>query len=250
MSDSYVKNSTHFVSIIQNICIDQNEIMVSFDVSSLFTNIPIEEVLKVIEAKLPDLQIEASFSEVIRFVLKSGYFIFDGQFYRQKDGVAMGSPVAPVIAEIWMEHFEKLAIDTSPVKPKIWKRYVDDTFCILKADEVDIFLEHLNSIHSKIRFTIEYEKEETLPFLDVLLKRKDNGHLGHTVYRKTTHTNRYLNGKSHHHPSSFTSVVASLVNRAFSICDKDHLNNELTHIDRVLETITQVNNENGGKSKE
>lgn len=200
----------------------------------MFTNVPIEDVLKVIKEKMEENFMDAGLLDMLKFCLTSGYFIYNGEYYVQKDGVTMGSPVAPIVAEIWMEYFEKLALDSSPIKPKIWKRYVDDTFVVLKRNEVDRFLNHLNSLHPKMEFTSELEENDSLAFLDVLIIRKQDGTFGHTVHRKSTHTNRYLNGNSHHHPANFTSVVASLINRAQKICDSEHLQDELNHIDKVL----------------
>ncbi|XP_063547523.1 uncharacterized protein LOC134754960, partial [Cydia strobilella] len=134
-----------------------------------------------------------------------------------------------------MEDFEERALSLAPVRPKIFKRYVDDTFTILPKNSVSTFLDHLNSIHSKIKFTMELEKYCSLPFLDVLVKRDPDNTLGRTVYRKPTHTDRYLNGKSHHHPSQLVTVGKSLFLRAQRICDDQHLAAELQHARRALQ---------------
>ena len=63
-----------------------------------------------------------------------------------------------------MEEFEEQAIATATYKPKIWKRYVDDTFTVLGKDYVDGFLQHLNSQQPTIRFTMEIEKDNTILF--------------------------------------------------------------------------------------
>ena len=88
----------------------------------------------------------------------------------------------------YMEEFEERAIATATYKPKIWKRYVDDTFTVLGKDYVDGFLQHLNSQQPTIRFTMEIEKDNTIPFLDRSVSRDSNGLLTTTVYRKPTHT--------------------------------------------------------------
>ncbi|CAK1589319.1 unnamed protein product [Parnassius mnemosyne] len=146
----------------------------------------------------------------------------------------MGSPVSPIVADIFMEDFEEKALLTAPVTPSFYKRYVDDTFTILPSDKVTAFLEHLNSINSKIQFTMELEANNSLAFLDVLVIRNPNNTVGHTVYRKKTHTNRYLNGESHHHPSQLATVGKSLLQRARGICDSKHLAAELQHVKQVL----------------
>ena len=93
----------------------------------------------------------------------------------------MGSPVSAVIANLSLEEFVERAIATATYKPKIWKRYVDDTFTILGKDYADGFLQHVNSC-----FTMEIEKDNTIPFLDTSVSRDSNGLLITSVYRKPT----------------------------------------------------------------
>ena len=78
----------------------------------------------------------------------------------------MVSHVSAVIANLYMEEFEEQVIATAPRKPKIWKRYVDDTFTILDLSNVEGLLQHLNNQQSNIRFTMEVEKDNIIPFLD------------------------------------------------------------------------------------
>jgi len=76
-------------------------------------------------------------ADLLNFVLRSTYFQYDGSIYEQKDGAAMGSPVSAVFANLYMEEFEERAIATATNTPKIWERYVDDTFTVLGKDYVD-----------------------------------------------------------------------------------------------------------------
>ena len=137
-------------------------------------------------------------TELLEHCLRSMYFRFQGTYYEQVEGAAMGSPVSAVVANLYMEHFERIALDTAKVRPRLWKRYVDDTCCIVKTGGVDELLTHLNSVRPSIQFTVEVEKKGCLPFLDTLLTRSTNGALEISVYRKPTHTDRYLNFNSHH----------------------------------------------------
>ena len=77
----------------------------------------------------------------------------------------LGSPVSAVIANLYMESFEEQAIATSPYKPRVWKRYVDDTFTILDRESVESFLQHLNNQQPSICFTMETESGASSPFL-------------------------------------------------------------------------------------
>ena len=103
----------------------------------------------------------------------------------------MGSSVSPVVANIYMEMFEELALTTAPHAPRIWKRYVDDTFCIMEAEHVDHFLNHLNDLRPTIKFTMEQEKDGNLPFLDTLLSRTKKRKLEHQCIQKD-HTYRQI----------------------------------------------------------
>ncbi|XP_039204586.1 uncharacterized protein LOC120310339, partial [Crotalus tigris] len=148
----------------------------------------------------------------------------------------MGSPLSPVIANLYMEHFETQALEKSDHKPKLWLRYVDDTFIIWPhgKEKLDNFLTHLNSLHPKIQFTMETEANNQLPFLDVLVYKKSNGSLGHTIYQKKTHTNRYLHALSHHHPAQINSVAKTLISRTKRLADEQHLKPELHTLTNVL----------------
>ncbi|XP_063622430.1 uncharacterized protein LOC134794549 [Cydia splendana] len=131
-TSSFVKDSRHFIDILKGITLEPDEVMVSFDVESLFTNVPVKECLEVVRRKLSDEGISESVMVLLRNCLEGSYFLYCGKHYLQIDGVAMGSPVAPVLANIWMEHIEA-SINLQPWAVKLWKRYVDDVFCIMKG---------------------------------------------------------------------------------------------------------------------
>ncbi|CAH2217173.1 jg12081 [Pararge aegeria aegeria] len=130
---SYVKDSRHFVHVLRDLKIQEDECMLNFDVDSLFTNVPINDCLEVINRKLQD-------NDIPPHCLESNFFLYKGQYYLQIDGVAMGSPVAPVVANLWMEHFQGQAISTEPIQIRIWKRYVDDVFAIVKGGKEEVEL--------------------------------------------------------------------------------------------------------------
>ena len=87
----------------------------------------------------------------------------------------MGSPLSPVIANLYLESLEETAIRSAPLKPKLWVRYVDDTFVIWPhgPDRLLSFHQHLNKQHPKIQFTVEKEKYDQLPFLDVRVSKEE-----------------------------------------------------------------------------
>ena len=136
-----------------------------------------------------------------------------------------------------MEYFEHRALESAPQRPRLWKRYVDDTFCIVKEGSVDEYLDHHNSVCPPIQFTVEQEKEGVLPFLDTCIYRKEDGSLDITVYRKPTHMDRYLHFNSHHPQHVKRGLVKCLFNRAEEINqNQDNLRRERRHLTRVLKT--------------
>ena len=133
----------------------------SYDVKALFTSVPTQLSLNIIE-KLPEedpeLQQRTSMTVkhitcVLEFWLRSTYFTFQNKYYEQVEGAAMGSPISPIVANLYMENFEVRAINTSPHPSLIWRRFVDDTFVVIKAAHKQEFLEHINSIDHHIQFT-------------------------------------------------------------------------------------------------
>ena len=166
---------------------------------------------------------------LFKHVLTSTYFCFDGLFYEQTDRAAMGSPLSPVIANFFMEDFEKKAIEQATHKPAHWYRYVDDTFVIWPhgQEKLTEFLNYLSGLHNNIQFTMVIEEEGHLPFLDMYIYRKTDGSLGHKVYRKPTHTNLYLHQNSHHHP-------ASLIHRAKALCGQVSRAQELEFLTTIF----------------
>ena len=160
--------------------------------------IPIKEAIRVIE----DLT-DPETSQIIGMCLNSTFFSFMGELYEQACGVAMGSPPSPIIANIFMENFEQTTFNTANPKHEWWSRFVDDTFLIWAhgKEELNKFVDHLNSQNDSIKFTKEFEENNELPFLDTLVIRKHDGGIAHKVYRKKTHTEQFLHALSHHHPS-------------------------------------------------
>ena len=108
----------------------------------------------------------------------------------------MGSPVSAVIANMVMEDVETRALNTFIFGPKLWKRYVDDTFVLLKQEKLTDF--YTNAVENSINFTMEKEKNDSIAFLDTLITRLEHGQLSTKVYRKPTHTGKYLHFRSEH----------------------------------------------------
>ena len=222
-SSSHVCNSKDFADFISWQALREDEVMVSFDVLSLFTCIQTDLAVQVACDRLekdPTLseRTELLVDDIINLLtlcLDATFLEFRGKLYQQVHGTAMGSPVSVVIANLVMEDVEQRALATFHSPPRFWKRYVDDTFTVLPRNLVQEFLSHLNSTEACIQFTFEKETEDgKLPFLDVCLCRESDGSVTTSVYRKPTHTNQYLPFDSHHPVAHKASVVRTLMSRA------------------------------------
>ena len=148
----------------------------------------------------------------------------------------MGSPISPIVANLFMEGLEVQTINTSTTPPALWKRYVDDTFTIMKKDNRNSFLQHLNSIHPNIKFTCEETRSDgSMPFLDVLITPEEDGSLKTSVYRKPTHTDRYPQWDILYTIPSKYSVAGILYHRANTLCSNPQvLQEEEDHLFQAL----------------
>ena len=151
--------------------------MVIFDIKSLFTNMPLEKTIditleRIYDRKEINTQITlAEMRELLKLCTKNVHYTFDNQVYQQNNEVAMGSPLGPVLAGIFMVELEKQIIPTLGNMVLNKKRFVEDTIGYFKNGRIDIILSKLNSFHPNIQFTYEIQKENKLPFLVVLLIR-------------------------------------------------------------------------------
>ena len=247
-SEFHVKDSHDFVRFVRTLCLTEDETMVSFDVKSLFTSVPTDIACDVAKRRL-EAEMEKEDSSIrartgmdvddilllLRLCLNTTYFKVNDKLYKQKQGTAMGSPVSVVIANLFMEEVEQKAIQSFSHDVKVWKRYVDDTFVVIRAEHVDAFHEHLNDQFPGVSFTLEKESAGLLSFLDVEVSRCADGSLKTSVFRKITHTDKYLDFNSHHSVQHKESVVRSLVTRgeAFSSDDTGR-SSEMKHVGKTL----------------
>ncbi len=205
--------------------------LTSFDVTALFTSVPGDEVVQMAieRAKKDDtwsdrtLMSPEEFGDLLSMVIQTTYFQYNGKIYEQTFGMSMGSPLSPVLSNLFMEYFEMKALTTAQHPPKYWGRYVDDTGVIVKKEHENELFDHINSQHNSIKFTIEKEDEENcLAMLDLKLIRKDN-RISTDIYRKPTHTDHYLQWSSHHPVQQKLGVVRTLMHRADTLIADEFL---------------------------
>ena len=238
-----IENTRDFVTRIRNMKIPEGYKMISFDVVSLFTNVPVKETIdiiirKVYNEKLVKTKIKReNMRELLVLCTTEVPFTFNNEMYMQVDGVMMGSPLGPLFANIFMCELENRLIPSLNGKISNWVRYVDDTFCLIKDGEEHYVLNELNAYHPNIQFTQEVEKDNAIAFLDVAIKRVD-GMMETSVYRKTTNTDVYIHWKAHAPSSWKIATLKNLIQRSTLVCSTEEaLKTELEHLKKVFCTI-------------
>ena len=178
--------------------------MVSLDIESLFTNISLEETIKICfdslykNQKLLSNISKNQFEKLLRAAHCNNYFLFDGSVYEQVVGVAMGSPLGPSLANAFLAHYGQIWLNNCPdeFNTVFCKRYVDDIFVLFRSPHHhEEFNEYLSTKHANIKFTNEKEINGSLPLLDVLISRNNKGFTT-TVYHKPTFSGVYSNFNS------------------------------------------------------
>ena len=242
-SPHHVKNTQDFIDQIKGIHLGQDQCMMSYDVKALFTSVPTTKAIAIIKQLLEqdqELQQRTSLAienilSLLEFCITSTCFSFQGKYYEQLDGAAMGSPLSPIVGNLYMESFEVEAIRSAPHPPYLWKRFVDDTFTILQSSQ-RWFPGTPDSVDQHIQFTAEdWRRDGAMPFLDILVTPVRDGSLSTSVYRKPTHTDLHLQWDSHHTLTSKYSVIGTLQHRAQTICSNPQLlQKEEQHLKNAL----------------
>ena len=201
--------------------------MATIDVKNLYLTIPhaegIEAVITNLHTKNPDadkIPFTSDFTrELLEAILKHNIFEFNSNIYRQKQGTAMGTRMAPAYANLFMDQLETAFLEQQHLKPTIWKRFIDDIFCVWPhtRTELDRFLEELNLHHPTIKFTWEVS-QEAVTFLDLDIYKgpqfEATAKLDTKLHFKSTNKFQYLHFKSAHPRSVFRSVARGEYTRA------------------------------------
>ena len=163
-------------------------------------------------------------------------FSFDNIMYEQIDGAAMGSPLGPILANIFVGYHESLLMERV-CNPFVYKRYVDDTFAIFETKEhAELFLDELSRMHPSLSFTCEGEENNRLAFLDVLVE-KNNNSFTTSVFRKKTFTGDYISWGSFNPISRKINLISCLTSRANKICSPSKLPDELENITKIFKDL-------------
>lgn len=235
-----VNNSKEFVEKVKKCKVPPGYRMVSFDVKSLFSNIPTALLIKCIENNWNNIKDCTSipkylFLRAVVFVVNNSFFSFSGKIFLQWSGLPMGDPMSPICADYVMESLLDSIIEKSGVDFLCLFKYVDDIFAILPIDKIDHILNLLNEFHPKLNFTIENEENNQLPFLDVLVSHNVDGFISTTWYSKNNHHSvKILNYFSEHSMKTKLGVVTGFMHRVKNSYSGEDFDSQFDLISTVL----------------
>lgn len=240
-----IKNSLDLIRKIENLKIPSNSKLISFDVCNLFPSIPINDTIALVEELLSVKNVNIVKKQDILASLKTcleqNYFEFNGTIYSSKEGLIMGNPLSPLLAEIFMDSLEN-KISKHPLFSKFvyWYRYVDDILaCFTGTDrQLQLFLDYINNIHPNIKFTIEIENNNSINFLDLTISRKENKHV-FSIFHKPTHTDTTIHKSSCHPTQHKHAAFYSMIHRLITV---PMIN---TNFQKELNIIKQIAINNG-----
>ena len=237
-----IKDSFTFAEELQSF--DSKLVMASFDIESLFTNIPLQETIDLCVENLfqdrthVDNLSKNSFRELLTRTMSESLILFDQEFYKQHDGVAMSSPLGPTLANVFLCYHEKIWLQNCPseFKPVVCRRYVDDTFLRFRLKHhIEKFRNYLNGQHKNIKFTSETENENSISFLDIKITRENNKFMT-SVYRKPTFSGVFPNFESFIPKSYKYNLLFTLLHRAFKLCSNfERFHQEIDKLKTIFE---------------
>lgn len=241
--DKYnIKNSLELKEKLEVVSLDENEILISLDVVSLFTNIPINLAINNIMAQWSTLRNHTQiprthFLKILQFCLNdNNYFIYDKTIFNQTYGMPMGNPLSPTIADIVLDTLLERTTEElreKNVHIKLITKYVDDLFAIIKKSDEKIILETFNKYHNKLKFTIEKEQNGSIPYLDMRIYREHNGIIT-DWYTKNIASGRLINYHSTQPMGQKTNTAINLIKKVVKISDNKFLQKNITKIKDIL----------------
>lgn len=226
MNNPYsILNTTQVIKDIKQISLKPNDILLSFDVVSMFTAISPELALNIIIGngitKYTSINLEL-FCETFRFLTQHATeFKFEDKLFKQINGLPMGAKGSPCIASIVLTFILNKTLAKHPPVTFI-RKYVDDIICITSKENALDILYSLNSFDPSIKFTMELEENSKINFLDVTLIRKSDFTIGSKWFCKTYASNRLVNFYSEHEPHTIKNTAIQYVRNMLFYSDKEY----------------------------
>ena len=222
---------------------DGKRFMGSLDVDSLFTNITLKETINICTNLLyknvdviEDINM-SEFENLLSLATQESYFMFNDILYKQKDDVAMGSPLGHTMANVFLSFYEMKWLEQCPneLKPVFYRKYVDDIFVLFEsAEHLSKFHAYLNTCHPNMSFSFELEINDKLSFLGVEVSRQQ-GKFVTSVYRKPTFSGVYTHFDSFLPEVYKVGMICTLAYRCIKICsDWAKFHEELNFLKEVF----------------
>lgn len=240
-----IKNSRGVLNSIRGLKILRGHRMASFDMENCFGSISTALAIEIIEKDFDDkisphtTMDKSDFIDLLRIVLdECNYFLYDHQFYKQINGIFMGSSLGSIIVQIITEHIIVKVLGDLKKKgitlPILWLVYVDDHLVICREEVIPVILKHLNEFApGRIKFTHELENQGTINFLDLTLTRQC-GNIITNWYTKPIASNRILNYFSAHPRNTIINTAKSLAKKVFEFSHTQFHQNNVVKIKDIL----------------
>ncbi|XP_072397194.1 uncharacterized protein [Diabrotica undecimpunctata] len=200
-----IVDSFHFSEFINNFELPQGYILVSFDVVSLFTNLPLSSVITSLRNHWNSIQPNCPvswdvFAELLQLTFDTNFLVFNDKYYLQIFGTPMGSSISPILVNYVLDDLVSDRLGLLDFQIPFIKRYVDDLLLALPPDKIQATLSLFNEFDPHLQFTVELEDSNTnsIPFLDMRVIRMGDNTLTTSWYRKPMASNRFLNYHSCH----------------------------------------------------
>lgn len=225
---------------LKQMIVPPGHIMVSFDVVSMFTSIPKDLVIQIVNERHEELTHITTLNkthmhDLLNFIFENCFFTYDHKIYKQTSGLPMGAALSPALANLVMNKL--ITYVTSRLNNIFYiTRYVDDLFLIVPEVHLQDIFNEFNSFHENICFTMEKEHLNTINFLELTIKRGQDGRLSLSWYRKPTASLRYINFYSNHPQASKRNIVTLLGKRLRAFTD---LNTRKTEREKVIHILRQ-----------
>lgn len=243
---SYLKDTNHFLDRLKEIQAEETSILVTADVDAMYTNISHDSGLKAVaralkahppteeHPRIPDSYL----LELLRVSLERNDFLFNGKFYLQVKGTAMGKKFAPSYANIFMADWEQRMLEGATLKPQNWDRFLDDIFMVWDhgKEALDTFFTYLNQDDPNVQLKQEIDEQE-VNFLDITVFKGSTmaqKRLSTKVYRKPTDTMELLHKTSYHPQHTFRGIIKSQVLRFKRLCTEE------THFEDACRTLFEA----------
>lgn len=225
---------------INNLIVPRRYKLISSDAVSLFTNISMDLVIKIIQSEwnrihqITNIEMPL-FVSIIKFLFDSSYFTFRGSFFSQIFGCAMGNEISSILAQLVMTTLLNHCIPSLPFHTPIIYQYVDDLLLAIPEDMTSVTLTIFNNFDPHIKFTVEEETNNGVPFLNTRVVRCADNIIKLDWYQKPTSSGRYIHHKSNHSWATKTNLIKGMFKRINNICHPDFMKSAQERLLNIFE---------------